>query len=167
MELFTSFDGRISRKTFWLGLLGLILASFVFIFLLGTMFAGSGAVPKIIPLAFSLALLYPMIAISVKRLHDRNKPAMPWIAIFFLPGFISNIMQSFQIDYTVMDVSEMMDAGGMMGMFNMGGQEILLPGKIAMLIGVISMVVGIWALVELGFLRGTEGENNYGPDPLA
>ncbi len=25
----------------------------------------------------------------------------------------------------------------------------------------------IWVLVELGFLRGTEGPNRFGPDPLA
>ena len=27
-------------------------------------------------------------------------------------------------------------------------------------------VVQLWPLVELSFLRGTEGENGYGPDPL-
>jgi len=29
-----------------------------------------------------------------------------------------------------------------------------------------SFAVSIWALVELGFLRGTAGSNRYGPDPL-
>ena len=29
-----------------------------------------------------------------------------------------------------------------------------------------SFAVSIWALVELGFLRGTVGPNRYGPDPL-
>jgi uncharacterized membrane protein YhaH (DUF805 family) len=29
-------------------------------------------------------------------------------------------------------------------------------------------IIGIiWYIVELGFLRGTEGENRFGPDPLA
>jgi uncharacterized membrane protein YhaH (DUF805 family) len=27
--------------------------------------------------------------------------------------------------------------------------------------------LSIWALIELGFLRGTSGRNPYGPDPLA
>lgn len=26
--------------------------------------------------------------------------------------------------------------------------------------------VGIWLFVEVGFLRGTQGPNRYGPDPL-
>ena len=30
-----------------------------------------------------------------------------------------------------------------------------------------SFAISIWALVELGFLRGTDGPNRYGPDPLA
>jgi uncharacterized membrane protein YhaH (DUF805 family) len=30
-----------------------------------------------------------------------------------------------------------------------------------------SLALSIWALVELGFLRGTSGENRYGPDPVA
>jgi uncharacterized membrane protein YhaH (DUF805 family) len=30
-----------------------------------------------------------------------------------------------------------------------------------------SIAVSIWAIVELGFMRGTSGPNQYGPDPLA
>ena len=30
-----------------------------------------------------------------------------------------------------------------------------------------SFAVSIWALIELGFLRGAAGPNRYGPDPLA
>jgi uncharacterized membrane protein YhaH (DUF805 family) len=32
---------------------------------------------------------------------------------------------------------------------------------------VASLALSIWALVELGFLRGTSGQNRYGSDPLA
>ncbi|MGM4894184.1 DUF805 domain-containing protein [Tardiphaga sp. 839_C3_N1_4] len=32
---------------------------------------------------------------------------------------------------------------------------------------IASFAVTIWAIVELGFLRGTAGPNEYGPDPLA
>jgi uncharacterized membrane protein YhaH (DUF805 family) len=34
------------------------------------------------------------------------------------------------------------------------------------LIILIPVIGGIWALIELGFLRGTEGPNGYGSDPL-
>jgi hypothetical protein len=33
-------------------------------------------------------------------------------------------------------------------------------------LGLASFVISIWALVELGSLRGAVGPNRYGPDPL-
>ena len=35
------------------------------------------------------------------------------------------------------------------------------------LIALVPLIGGIWMLVECGFLRGTEGPNQYGNDPLA
>jgi uncharacterized membrane protein YhaH (DUF805 family) len=35
------------------------------------------------------------------------------------------------------------------------------------ILNLISFAISIWALVELGFLRGTVGPNRYGPDPLS
>jgi uncharacterized membrane protein YhaH (DUF805 family) len=39
------------------------------------------------------------------------------------------------------------------------------PGSLILMLA--SFAVSIWALVELGFLRGTVGPNRYGADPLA
>lgn len=35
------------------------------------------------------------------------------------------------------------------------------------LIGIIPIIGEFWALAETGFLRGTQGPNRFGPDPLA
>jgi uncharacterized membrane protein YhaH (DUF805 family) len=35
------------------------------------------------------------------------------------------------------------------------------------LIALVPLIGPIWALIETGFLAGTEGPNQYGPDPLA
>jgi uncharacterized membrane protein YhaH (DUF805 family) len=35
------------------------------------------------------------------------------------------------------------------------------------LFDVPSWAISLWALIEFGFLRGTSGPNQYGPDPLA
>ena len=35
------------------------------------------------------------------------------------------------------------------------------------LIVFVPIIGGIWYLIECGFLRGTPGPNDYGPDPLA
>jgi len=34
------------------------------------------------------------------------------------------------------------------------------------LIGLVPVIGGLWLLIELGFLKGTDGDNQYGPDPL-
>lgn len=38
---------------------------------------------------------------------------------------------------------------------------------VSLFFGALSLAVSIWMIVELGFLRGTSGPNQYGPDPLA
>jgi uncharacterized membrane protein YhaH (DUF805 family) len=42
-----------------------------------------------------------------------------------------------------------------------------MTGKLPLLFELGSVAISIWALVELGCLRGTAGTNQYGPDPLA
>jgi uncharacterized membrane protein YhaH (DUF805 family) len=31
----------------------------------------------------------------------------------------------------------------------------------------LPVIGALWYLIECGFLRGTDGNNDYGPDPLA
>lgn len=38
---------------------------------------------------------------------------------------------------------------------------------VGIIFSLASIAISIWGLVELGFLRGTMGSNQYGPDPLA
>jgi uncharacterized membrane protein YhaH (DUF805 family) len=128
--LFTSFEGRINRKPFWLSLLALIIVEWIVILVLGMVLgtsmmgtidpnmapdqAAAMATKGMIPIIIvSLLFLYPALAVYAKRWHDRGKSGW-WT-----------------------------------------------------LIGLVPIVGGIWLLVELGFLRGTEGPNQYGNDPLA
>jgi uncharacterized membrane protein YhaH (DUF805 family) len=34
-------------------------------------------------------------------------------------------------------------------------------------LSLLSIIALIWWIVDCGFLRGTEGPNTYGPDPIA
>ena len=45
------------------------------------------------------------------------------------------------------------------------GADVMVPGAFAGLVALISLIVGIWALIELGFLRGDPEDNAYGPAP--
>ena len=40
-------------------------------------------------------------------------------------------------------------------------------GDVSMIFSLVAFGITIWAFVELGCLRGTQGPNIYGPDPLA
>lgn len=134
--IFLSFQGRLNRKPYWLGTIALL--SLVVIGVFGVMFlAGGGGGVAAIGVIY-LLLLWPTLAIGVKRLHDRNKSAW-WLVVFYVAPTLLNVLGE-------------------------GGEA---EGVGAMIFGLASLAISIWALVELGFLRGTVGANRYGPDPLA
>lgn len=149
--LFTSFEGRIGRKDFWLGLLVIIIASFVLIGVLGIL---TWVLPvSFVSLVGSLIMLYPALALSLKRLHDRNKAAKPWAYIMFGPGILTNIMQAMGVGFTTTEIQ---------------GELVTYPSNgLATALSVITAIVGLWVLVELGFLKGTTGDNQFGSDPVS
>lgn len=98
--LLWSWEGRIGRGRFWLGVVLVILMSMVFGFiatLLGVPIdTGMGPVAEEISaagalylLAAFLAVAYAQLAIYAKRFHDRGKSAW-WVLIAFVPvvGFL-------------------------------------------------------------------------------
>jgi uncharacterized membrane protein YhaH (DUF805 family) len=125
MSLFTSFEGRINRAKWWLGVVILIIVQGIVYYIIASAM-GVGAIDTSNPAAMdefmskgglpvgiaALILLYPSLAVYAKRWHDRGKSGW-WT-----------------------------------------------------LIGLIPVIGGIWILIELGILRGTNGPNQYGPDPL-
>lgn len=82
-------------------------------------------------------------ALMVKRLHDRNKSAW-WIVPFFLAP---------QILELIADPKRPLPVN--------------VPIGLGLAMNLTVIVLSLWALVELGFLRGTVGDNRYGSDPLA
>jgi len=84
--LFTSFQGRINRKPFWLALIALTVASFIAFFAVSAVFGTwiPTGEPGAYTITFSpigwvimavlyIALLWAGLAMGVKRLHDRNR----------------------------------------------------------------------------------------------
>ncbi len=108
-ELLFSFDGRINRAKFWSGV-GAVFVGYLVIYVL-FLAIDSGALRAILGLLY-LGFIWPSLAISIKRWHDRDKSGW-WV-----------------------------------------------------LIGIIPIIGPIWALIETGFLEGTNGPNQHGPDPL-
>jgi uncharacterized membrane protein YhaH (DUF805 family) len=159
------FEGRINRAKIWLYVLICIVAYAIFWLVLQFAFGVSllsivmamGRNPSDvlttpqIPLAlfcvFYVLMLFVGFAVSTKRLHDRNKGAI-WLIPFLVLPLV----------------------------FNLGGAILMPPdmstgvpsvNPIKIVLSLISFGFSIWGFVELYCLRGTEGENQYGPDPLA
>lgn len=81
--LFLTFDGRITRRTYWIGTLAIMAACMVLSILagiLGAIFAPLAFFPSIL----SLVLVYPALAVSAKRWHDRGKSGW-WSLVNLIP----------------------------------------------------------------------------------
>jgi uncharacterized membrane protein YhaH (DUF805 family) len=140
--LFFSLEGRIGRMKFWLGLLVYLLAftalwgAIYFLFLLSQSWV---VIPSLeIALAIIVVLIgwFGLFAIGTKRLHDRGKSGA-WMLVFMVPTLALSLLS-----------------------------EALGESLIAIGLSVAGFAFVIWALIELGLLRGTTGENQYGDDPL-
>jgi uncharacterized membrane protein YhaH (DUF805 family) len=144
--LYTSFEGRINRKPYWIGLIVLIIIMMVIIFGASFLLIGSIVEPtfqtRLVTFVLQLLFLYPSTALMVKRLHDRNRPSY-WAAFILVPMVLKSLTD-------------------MMGMTG----DPLNQNALDYLLNIIVFVVSIWFFIELGCLRGTVGSNQYGPDPL-
>ena len=135
--LLSSFEGRISRKTFWIGIAVLLVAE-----LLGYLIAQALQGDRLSAIV-DLAFVYPEFAIAAKRAHDRDLPI--WILIIFFGGG------------AVLDLLTVLELSG-------GTDQ---PSLMSLMIAVPFTVLLVALLIELGFRRGTIGPNQYGPDPVA
>lgn len=132
--LYFSFAGRTSKRDFWVGLGGLLVAGIV-----------AGLLPVIGP-ALSLALLYPSTALMAKRLHDFGRSA--WlIAIPLVPALLAVVT-------AVLAGSAMADPATM-------GAGLAAAG-LAALVGTVAMVIGLGFLVWAGTRDSDAGVNAFG-----
>jgi uncharacterized membrane protein YhaH (DUF805 family) len=80
-EIFFSFDGRIGRRTWWLYGVGAMLGLGVIgIALLRIAGFGETTAQGVV----NLVLLWPALAVSVKRWHDRDKSGW-WVLLNLVP----------------------------------------------------------------------------------
>lgn len=102
---------------------------------------------QILSIIIKIAVFISGLAVGAKRLHDRDKSGW-WLLLFYIvPSVLLGLGMAIAI----------IGAAGSSGGTGMLGLLLILAGP----------AVAIWAIVELGCLRGTVGPNQYGPDPLA
>ena len=79
--LLFSFEGRINRAKIWLGIV--VLWAVVWILALIAAAANSGFLWGLIAI-LNVVLIWPSLALSIKRWHDRNKSGW-WVLIALVP----------------------------------------------------------------------------------
>lgn len=114
LKQYADFNGRARRKEYWMFVLFNILISMGLMIFVGIGAASESTTMVVIFYSlyalYSLAVLLPTIAVTVRRLHDINKSGAYFFIVF------------------------------------------------------IPLIGGIWLLVLMA-TEGTQGENQYGPDP--
>lgn len=166
-QVLFSFDGRIPRKTYWLAYLGLMAGMMATMALGAYVMTGEGLTLKFMlfprdemhvwgPVLAGqyIIFLWPILAVFLKRWHDRNRPTWVFIVLYavcLLPvavkfaGYGPSSAELVGVDWTQHPMA-----------YDPIGQIASLP----------CMLVGLYLFVELGCLRGTRGPNRYGEDPL-
>jgi uncharacterized membrane protein YhaH (DUF805 family) len=91
MHMYLSFNGRLRRMHFWIGLIILwVVEVIVMAVLIGPAMAaaasgGGGPGPlALVGYLLLLLLIWPALALQVKRWHDRDKSGW-WVLIAFIP----------------------------------------------------------------------------------
>lgn len=162
LKKYATFSGRAPRAEFWWFMLALVIFYFAFWLLFVAIAGGSmaadadpgmgvmgmfGGLGLVFGLVW-LALLIPIIAVQVRRMHDLDRSGW-WIGIFYILYLLSIV---------VMFGSVGMAAAGTGEAPNMG------TFGIAMILSVAYMIYAIVLLVFF-VLPGTKGPNRFGPDP--
>lgn len=87
MQKLFSFQGRLRRRDYWLLsflLFGVVIVIFMLAGALGVNFAQDSGEATLLQLVVSLILLWPSLALGVKRCHDRNQSGR-WLLMELIP----------------------------------------------------------------------------------
>lgn len=153
-RLFLSSNGRISRRQFWIGH-AMILGATVVVSLIGGFIAGILSTlpgleglrvwgPILIGGGVAVLALIAELTLAVKRMHDRDASGL-WVVGVVMIAVLANLLIG--------------------GEHIRAGENPVTPLTAGL--GVFTMIMGGWLLIELGFLRGSDGENAYGGEPRA
>ncbi|WP_299688528.1 DUF805 domain-containing protein [uncultured Vibrio sp.] len=136
-DLLLSFKGRIGRKTYWMWNIFYYIAITGFASGISVLFPAYSYI--LLPI-FLLLLVIPDLAVTAKRWHDRNKSNY-WL-LLNIPLVFGRLASPMTATTTEPVSSTHMVAT------------------------VAALVCGLWILIECGLMKGTEGRNDYGEDPV-
>ena len=135
-------SGRIGRAKYWRSVLIYIGGGLMTSVILFT--AAGIAAPLFVVMVVVVLIPWLLwgVSFTTRRLHDRDKSAW-WLLVFYLvPGVLGQLANAAWSD----------GAAGT---------------ALHTILALAGFALTIWGFVEIGCLRGTEGSNSYGPDPLS
>ena len=132
-----SFQNRANRQRYWLTSLAIYGLLLVALFVAITLPGIGWAIGGI----GGVAWLWVALATAIRRLHDRGKSGW-WLAPMYGPVILIS---------------------GLAGLIGATGDS----EDVANGLKALSLPFSLWAFIELGCLKGTVGDNRFGPDPLA
>jgi uncharacterized membrane protein YhaH (DUF805 family) len=136
-HLFFSFNGRINRLPYWIGSLLLVAVSMVLVFIALGSLATGPGFSAAVVIVALLAVALIWPGLAIAAKRLHDRNKSAWWLLVFYV---------------------------LPGVLNSIGQGL---GDLVVVFSLAGAAISIWALIELGFLRGTPGPNDYGPDPLS
>lgn len=135
------FEGRISRVQYLIGVL-IMAAIFLALLMLSLAIADALSVDlgvrRIIVVITVIAVMtIPLLALMVKRLHDRDKSGWWVLPFYFVPYWLRKLSAEVPEDSAIWG-----------------------------LLIASATLLSIWALLEFFLLAGTNGANRYGEGPI-
>jgi uncharacterized membrane protein YhaH (DUF805 family) len=154
---YANFSGRAPRSEYWWWFLFVVLISAGIGIIGGVLDVTTGH--KVVGAALrgllDLFVLLPNLAVGVRRLHDLNRSGW-WMG--------ASIILSLFILILVIPIAIRMAENHANGISSIDGIPMAAIAVIAIL-GLVEMVIGLMIFIWF-LLRGTNGSNRFGPDPL-
>jgi len=144
-----STEGRIGRRQFWMGMLAL-LAAFFLIFFVALLLINLKVAPMALIASCVVMFLYSNYCLFVKRLHDRGRNGRLFILYLALECLLVFVVPT-----------EISDPNGIVD----HGSDLLF--WVVQFVKLGLFLLSLYFLVICGVLKGTDGPNHYGHDPLA
>jgi uncharacterized membrane protein YhaH (DUF805 family) len=161
------FHGRLNRRDFWLIMLGVVAANWISVLVFPDPFIPPSLMSEEDPLnrayaasevfeanlnnvVVGLLLLWPALAASVKRCHDRDRSGV-WLLAFWGPALVSGV-----VGVVVREL-------WLVWAFGLTSPFYIWPTGPFLTCTTLAFVLWLWGLVELGLLPGNPGSNDYGP----
>ncbi len=145
LNLFTTFDGRISRRDWWIGILIISAVSMTGQWIMDPssfeLREDPAARPSPVQILWSIIAFIPSLVITFKRLNDRDQPR--------LLGYL------FVVVYVACAI-----------LFQISPEDWSHFGTREWAFAFPLLLFSSWIFIDNGFLKGTKGPNRYGPNPL-